>query len=101
MFVFIDLVDRGKKGLDILLLLFVMKLAYPNRIHILRGNHESISMSWQFGFAQEMIYKMSKLGYDKNFCFSMYLLVMQVFSALPIAAILNDAVYISHGGILE
>lgn len=42
-FVFLgDYVDRGFRNLDVLFELSALKVAYPQQIHLLRGNHESI-----------------------------------------------------------
>ena len=36
-----DYADRGAKGLEVLFLLFSLKLLYPKRVDMLRGNHET------------------------------------------------------------
>ena len=47
-----DYVDRGAYGVRIILLLFALKLKFPNRIILLRGNHESREMTEQFNFRE-------------------------------------------------
>ena len=40
-----DYVDRGAYGPEIILMLFALKLKFPDRITLLRGNHESREMT--------------------------------------------------------
>lgn len=85
-----DFVDRGSFGCEVFLTLVCMKLAYPNTIHILRGNHECRQISSQYGFRRECEAK-----YDLD----VYYHFLYVFNALPLCALINKEIFVVHGGI--
>jgi serine/threonine-protein phosphatase PP1 catalytic subunit len=48
-----DYVDRGKRSLEVIILLFALKLRFPDCVFLLRGNHETTEMTELFGFRDE------------------------------------------------
>lgn len=48
-----DYVDRGRQGLETICLLFALKIKHPEKVFILRGNHESASITRIYGFYEE------------------------------------------------
>lgn len=40
-----DFVDRGKQSFEVIMSLLAIKLAAPNSLHLLRGNHETTGMN--------------------------------------------------------
>ena len=52
-----DYVDRGMYSLEVLVLLFSLKLNYPKSVVMLRGNHESRIMTTDFTFRNEVLDK--------------------------------------------
>jgi len=46
-------VDRGAKSLETIILLFTLKLKYPENIFLLRGSHEDIKINKSMGFGDE------------------------------------------------
>lgn len=85
-----DLVDRGKYSYEIVVLLFTMKLANPDYIYIIRGNHETMKINKRYNFAS------SVRKYHDN---DIYLKINEVFNYLPLAAVIENQVFIVHGGI--
>lgn len=46
--------DRGKKSLEVFLLLLACLLAFPGGIFLNRGNHEDTVMNARYGFINEV-----------------------------------------------
>ncbi|KAJ1455441.1 Metallo-dependent phosphatase-like protein [Pelagophyceae sp. CCMP2097] len=88
-----DYVDRGARGCEVLLYLLLLKLRYPDRVHLLRGNHECRALTGHFGFRAEC---RSKYG------LTVYHECCRVFEALPLAAVVarrRGDVLCCHGGL--
>ena len=88
-----DYVDRGDKACEILISLLCEKVNNPSSVVMLRGNHESRHMSFEYGFFMECKNKYSEKLYDE---------FVELFSTLPVACIIscgNWRYFCCHGGI--
>ena len=87
-----DYVDRGYYSVETISLLVCLKLRYPNRMTMLRGNHESRSISQIYGFHAECVrkYAGSTLVWQH---------FMDIFDYLTISATISDSIFCVHGGL--
>lgn len=74
-----DFVDRGAWGVENALTILSLKLLYPDYVHILRGNHETLYCTSIYGFMHECEKKYSK---------SIHSHFQQTFCRLPLACVL-------------
>ena len=85
-----DYVDRGKQSLETICLLLCYKIKYPDKVTLLRGNHESSVTNRIYGFYDEC-----KRRYNVRIWKSF----TELFNYLPVAAIIDDKILCMHGGL--
>jgi protein phosphatase len=84
-----DYIDRGTNSCEVIIMLYALKVRWPEHVHLIRGNHESRSMTEIYGFRCECQTRMSDNVYHK---------IVASFNSLPLAAILFRN-FCVHGGI--
>lgn len=95
-----DYVDRGLHSIETLAFVLALKVRYPDKIFLLRGNHEcaeingdeELYMSGSFKSQCKLTYGMrdgERLWNDFNRCFEM----------MPLAAVIDNKIFCVHAGI--
>lgn len=85
-----DYVDRGKQSIETICLLFLLKIQYPEKVFMLRGNHECSYINRIYGFYEEC---------TQFFSTNIWKTFGEVFNCLPISAIIDNKIFCIHGGI--
>jgi diadenosine tetraphosphatase ApaH/serine/threonine PP2A family protein phosphatase len=91
-----DWVDRGRHQVEVVSLIFALKVLYPTRVWILRGNHEDAIQNHDMGpvgFEHAILQRFGGRGHTSLAA------VSQAFNYLPLGCVVAKRILIVHGGI--
>ena len=91
-----DFCDRCYYSLENILLLFALKVKYPEFIYLIRGHHEDIQVNISNGLGEEC---KERLDDDITKNKSLFYYINQVFNLLPFGVLIDDNILCIHGGI--
>ena len=91
-----DFCDRGFYSLEVVFLLFALKVKYPDFIYLIRGHHEDINVNETNGLGQECKERLNDEITSKN---SIFNLINKVFDCLPFGVVVDGTTLLVHGGV--
>ena len=91
-----DFCDRGLYSLEVILLLFALKIKYPDFIYLIRGHHEDININEKYGLGEECH---ERLLDDIKNPLSIFSNINKVFDYLPFGVLVDNNILLIHGGI--
>jgi hypothetical protein len=95
-----DFVDRGFNTTEVIYVISLLRVLNGNKVIIIRGNHETLSMSWHYGLLNELATKYPNSKY------SIYYRIVNLFQFLPSAVYvgirdtfmnISNFIQLSHG----
>lgn len=85
-----NIINRGYYSVECVLLLLALKVRFPDRITLIRGNHECRQLTQVYGFYDECLKKFGSPMVWKY--------VTEVFDYFPLSALVDEKVYCTHSG---
>lgn len=86
-----DFIDRGIYSLEVIFLLFALKVKYPESIFLVRGHHEDENVNKKLGLFDDCEKRLD----DPTF----YNKLNVIFDLLPLGCLIDSKILCVHGGI--
>lgn len=95
-----DYVDRGFHQVEVALHLLALKVMAPEKMTLLRGNHEDPDVNGDVDTYGEGSFRVKcKALYGNEDGEAVFEAINKAFSCMPLAAVVEDTVFCVHGGI--
>jgi hypothetical protein len=100
-FVFLgDYVDRGRNCLEVVAYLLTMKILFPYKVTLLRGNHETRDVNgWEEHYGNRSFIHQCEERFGEDVGYKVWESTNQVFDRMPLAAVIDQDIFCVHGGI--
>jgi diadenosine tetraphosphatase ApaH/serine/threonine PP2A family protein phosphatase len=95
-----DYVDRGMSCLETVSYLLAMKQQLPDKVFLLRGNHETRDVNgWEEHYAERSFIWQCRSRFGDDLGYRVWEACNGVFDRLPLAAVIDQDIFCVHGGI--
>jgi len=97
-----DFVDRGDFGTEVIMVLFALKIVFPEYVFLNRGNHEDDDICRAYGFAEEVVTKYTT-NEEKNTRRGekLFAQICRTFAMIPLCAVIEETAFVVHGGLFR
>jgi hypothetical protein len=95
-----DYVDRGLSCLETVAYLLCMKVQMPQKLFLLRGNHETRDVNgWEEHYGDRSFIWQCRSRFGDDLGYRLWEACNQVFDRLPLAGVIDQDIFCVHGGI--
>lgn len=93
-----DYVDRGTNCLECVAYLLAQKLLLPDKVFLLRGNHETRDVNgWEEHYGERSFLHQCRARFGDDLGYRIWEMCNQVFDRMPLAAVIDQDIFCVHG----